>query len=153
MKSIEKVKRKLKFVKWMDKHSGKVILIGGMLTMFLGEMLAPFMPLVALPLMLTSFLFISVGGFLNIIYANNKDLEILLEKQIKAMENVSEKEVQILSRSIEFYQKHPEQYVDEKSTKRLIKELIIIKTSAEMALKEKKEIENHDQEENNELGI
>jgi len=153
MKSIDKVKRKLKFVRWMDKHSGKVILIGGLPTMFIAEMLAGVLPLVALPLTLVSFAFLVVGGILNIIYSDNKDLEILLEKQINAMENATDYSVSVLERSITHYQNNPNKFVDEKTTRRLIRELITIKESAEIALKEKKEIEKATQEENSDLTI
>ena len=141
MKSIKKVKRKLKFVKWMDKYSENIILIGGLPTLFCAELFVVILPMIAIPLSLISFMFLVVGGILNMKYAN-RDLEILLEKEIAAMETATDESVKVLDRTIKHYQKNPTMYIDEKSTKRLIEELITIKTSAERALKEKKEIEN-----------
>ncbi len=137
MKEIDKVKKKLKTWEWMNKHLGTCILSVYTPLITLYMLLMPFSFVCSLTCLLISFVTVSVGGYAKILYADDENVKILLEKQIAAMESITEEKLDVLTKSIENFKENPLSVKDKKTTKRLIKELIIIKNSAEKALREK----------------
>ena len=137
MKEIEKCQKKLKRWQWLNKHLGNCILAVylPMITAYI--FLMPINFLVSFTCLVVSFLTVSVAGFVKLYYADDENYKILYEKQIEAMKSVSQEKVDVLTKSIENFKANPTAVKDKETTKRLIKELIIIRKSAQKALYEK----------------
>lgn len=139
MKTLDKYKKKLKIWKWCNKNLGNAILIVYIPTFILSFLIGLFAPILGLIIRIFSLSTVAVGGIVDIEYAENTDYGLMLEKKIAAMENVTEKSVEVLEDSIEYYKENPTKFIDAKTTKSLVRELIEIKKCAKIALKEKKE--------------
>ncbi len=88
-----------------------------------------------------AFFTLTIGGITNIFYAEDTNVKILLEKKIAAMETVTEEKLEVLAKSIENFKEKGVVVQDKKTTKSLIRELILIYKSAEKALAEKQDLE------------
>ena len=131
MKEINKVKAKLKRWNWLNKHLGTVVL-SAYIPLILGNMFFYFInPPLAIAFLGLAFVTITTGGFVKICYADEENYKILYEKQIAAMETVTEEKLEVLEKSIENYKQNPTMVKDKKTTKSLVKELIKIHKSAE----------------------
>ena len=139
MKAVEKYKKKLKRWEWCNKHLGTLILCVYFPLLILNTVFLPIAPLFAISCLISGFFVVLIGGSVKLFYADDTNVELLLKKQIAAMETVTEEKIEVLERSINNFKANPTMVKDKKTTKRLIKELIKIKASAEISLKEKKE--------------
>ena len=124
MKCVDKAKRKLKFIKWMQKYGDKLLLGITMPLVFLNAILLPIFPVVAISCLLVAGVVAIVGGPIQLKYGIDKDEELLVEKQIVAMETASEEQVEVYKATIEDLKQNPTKVKDKQTTNRLIKELI-----------------------------
>ena len=143
MKEIEKCEKKLKTWKWLNKHLGNCVLAVYLPLITAYLFVAPFSFLVSFVCLMGAFLTMVIGGFTKMYYADDENFKLLYEKQIEAMRTVSEEKIEILTKSIDNFKANPTAVKDKETTKRLIKELILIRKSAQKALEEKKNIEEN----------
>ena len=139
MRTIEKRKKKLKRWKWLNKHLGTIILTIYFPLLIANYILLTFVPFLAVGLLCTAFLSVVIGGCIKLGYADDENVRVTLEQEINAMETANESELEVLDRTIHKYEQNPTLFKDKKSTKRLIKELIKVRKSVEIALEEQKE--------------
>ena len=139
MKTIDKYKKKLKRWEWCNKHLGTLILCVYFPLLTLNVIFLPIAPIFAISCLVLGLFSVVIGGCVKLFYADEKNHKLLFEKQIAAMETVSEEKIEVLERSIKNFQANPTLVKDKQTTKRLIKELIKIKECAELSLKEKQE--------------
>ena len=146
MKQIDKVKKKLKRWEWLNKHLGNTILAVYLPLITLYILFSPINFIVSFVCLCLSFLTLTIGGLFYFSYAEDTNFKILYEKQIAAMESVTEEKLNVLSKSIENFKENNIIVGDKQNTKRLIKELIVVYKSSEKAFKEKQNIENEEKE-------
>jgi len=148
MKEIDKLKCKIKRTKWLVANLNKVIL--GIYTplMLLNMIFLPIFPIFAIACMGVGFLSTAVLGYIYLLRYDDTEYLHLLEKQLTAAETVDAEKLDVLTKSLEKYKSNEMMVKDKQTTKRLIKDLIKIKASAEKALNEQNQaeiIENQDE--------
>lgn len=153
MKEVEKLKKKLKRTKWLHENMNKMIL--GMYLPFaiLNALLLPFLPWVAMGCMCVGCLSVVILGPIYLWRYYDSEYLHLIARRLAAAETANEENVEILSKSIEKYKDNPTMFIDKKHTKSLIKDLIKVKSSAQKALKEQKQEEMIELQDENELNI
>jgi len=137
MKEVEKLDKKIKRTKWLNKHFNKIILGVGLPSTFLGQFLLPFSPLLGLCFTLISFFTYSICGLIYLYKYQDDEYLILLEKQRHYAKTADAETIKMLERTIENYKKNPTMVKDEPTTRSLINDLIQIKKAANRALIEK----------------
>jgi len=103
--------------------------------------LLPIVPAFAIGLLCTAFLAVIIGGGVKLWYADDENIKLTLEQEIKAMETASEDNLYVLDKTIEQYEQNSTMFKDEKATKQLVKELKSMRKSVKMALDEQKDDE------------
>lgn len=141
MKSVEKHKKKLKRWNWLNKHLGTVVLAIYFPLLIANGILLPIVPAFAIGLLCTAFLAVIIGGGVKLWYADDENVKLTLEQEIKAMETASEDNLYVLDKTIEQYEQNSTMFKDEKATKQLVKELKSMRKSVKMALDEQKDDE------------
>ena len=153
MKEVEKLKKKLKRTKWLHENMNKVIL--GMYLPFaiLNALLLPFLPWVAMGCMCVGCLSVVILGPIYLWRYYDSEYLHLIERRLAAAETANEENVEILSKSINKYKENPTAYIDKHHTKRLVRDLIKVKSSAQKALKEQKQEEISNRQEEKDLNV